>query len=264
MTILGQTGNPQPPAPPTPGTGGAIGGFSRSQCIEIAQKRTERRGATLDLEGEFILALQEVCMETRWWWRRKTAISALVANTTKYDLTDPSGFNAADFHQAARKAVRIYNPTSIGQPLGTRNWQSRTVEPEFDPLEQDRILTLQSGWPPAAPCKYFVQWPFLYLDVPPDQNYQASIGYWAVPNFTDDSEDETIPLLPNHAHGLAIKRLEMHIEHFSIGDGGATKYEAAVKEYEDMVSQQQIYNRFADGQVNEIRNMVSGDAIQSS
>lgn len=254
MTILGQTGNPQPPAPPTPGTGGAIGGFSRTQCIEIAQKRTERRGESLDLEGEFILALQEVCMETRWWWRRKTAISALVAGTTKYDLTDESGFDAADFHQAARKAVRIY----------TASGQSHTVEPEFNPLEQDRILALQSGWPAAPPCKYFVQWPYLYFDVPPDQNYQASIGYWAVPNFTDDSADETIPLIPNHAQGLVIKRLEMHVEHFSIAEAGPTKYQATAAEYQEMVNKQQIYNRFADGQDNEIRNGVCGDAVQSS
>lgn len=263
MTILGQTGNPQPPAPPTPGTGGAIGGFSRTQCIEIAQKRTERRGASLDLEGEFILALQELCLETRWWWRRKTATRTLISGTARYDLTDPAGFNAADFHQAARKAVRIYNPSG-GSPNGQTNWQSRTVEPEFDPLEQDKILALQSTFAAAPPCKYFVQWPYLYFDVPPDQNYLASVGYWAIPNFTDDSEDETIPLVPNYAHGLAIKRLEMHIEHFSIGENGPTKYEAVVKEYQDMVAQQQIYNRFADGQFNEIRNAVSGDAIQSS
>jgi hypothetical protein len=258
MTILGQTGNPQPPAPPTPGTGGAIGGFSRTQCIEIAQKRTERRGESLDLNGEFILALQEVCMETRWWWRRKTAVFALTAGTTKYDLTDPAGFNAADFHQAARKAVRIYTTATGGQV------QSRTVEPEFDPLEQDKILAIQSTLAAAPPCKYFVQWPYIIFDVPPDQNYQASIGYWAVPNFTDDSEDETIPLVPSYAHGLAIKRLEMHIEHFSIAEAGPTKYQATAAEYQEMVNKQQIYNRFADGQVNEIRNGIFGDAVQSS
>jgi hypothetical protein len=263
MTILGQTGNPQPPAPPTPGTGGAIGGFSRTQCIEIAQKRTERRGASLDLGSEFIAALQEVCMETRWWWRRKTAIFTLTSGTAKYDLTDQSGFNAADFHQAARKSVRIYNQVS-GSPSGQANWRTHTIEPEFDPLEQDKILALQSTFPSGPPCKYFVQWPYLYFDVPPDQNYQASIGYWAVPNFTDDSADETIPLVPSYAHSLIIKRLEMHIEHFSMAESGAAKYEAAAAEYREMVAGQQIYNRFADGQVNEIRNAVFGDAVQSS
>jgi hypothetical protein len=254
MTILGQTGNPQPPAPPSPGTGGAIGGFSRTQCIEIAQKRTERRGATLDLGAEFILALQEVCIETRWWWRRKTAIFTLVAGTTRYDLTDQSGFNAADFHQAVRKAVRLYDSTGVVS----------TVEPQFDPLEQDKILALQSTYPASTPGRYFVQWPYIIFDAPPDKNYQASIGYWAVPNFTDDSASETIPLLPSHAHGLAIKRLEMHIEHFSIGENGPVKYEAAAQEYQQMVEKQMLYRQFADGQVNDIKNGVFGDAVQSS
>jgi hypothetical protein len=90
------------------------------------------------------------------------------------------------------------------------------------------------------------------------------LGYWAVPNFTGDSQSQDIPLVPNYAHGLVIKRLEMQIEKFAIGEQGPARFEAAEAEYKEMVEKQQLYNHFADGQVREIRNAVRGDAVQSS
>lgn len=69
------------PAPP-------MGGWTRSQIIELADRRTERRGSkTLDLNSEFILALQHLCMERRWSWRRRIAMFQILGGKWQYDLT---------------------------------------------------------------------------------------------------------------------------------------------------------------------------------
>ena len=66
----------------------ALGGWTRSQLIELADRRTERRGSkTLDLNSEFLLALQFLCMDRRWSWRRKLAFFQIVAGQWQYDLT---------------------------------------------------------------------------------------------------------------------------------------------------------------------------------
>jgi len=65
-----------------------LGGWTRSQLIELADRRTERRGSkTLDLDSEFLMALQCFCTETRWSWRRKTSIFTLRAGVWQYDLS---------------------------------------------------------------------------------------------------------------------------------------------------------------------------------
>ena len=43
-----------------------------TDLIEIADRRTERRGKTLDLDSELVMAVQEVCQERRWHWRKKS------------------------------------------------------------------------------------------------------------------------------------------------------------------------------------------------
>src|SRR5262252_6926947 len=66
----------------------ALGGWTRSQLIELADRRTERRGSkTLDLDSEFFMALQHFLMETRWSWRRKTSVFNLQTGVWQYDLT---------------------------------------------------------------------------------------------------------------------------------------------------------------------------------
>lgn len=65
-----------------------LGGWSRSMLIELADRRTERRGSkTLDLNSEFLMALQDLCMQRRWTWRRKFSVFQLVPGQWQYDLT---------------------------------------------------------------------------------------------------------------------------------------------------------------------------------
>lgn len=65
-----------------------LGGWTRTMLIELADRRTERRGSkTLDLNSEFLMALQYLCMELRWSWRRKTSSFLMKPGQWQYDMS---------------------------------------------------------------------------------------------------------------------------------------------------------------------------------
>lgn len=235
-----------------------IGGFSRSQIISTVSRRTEQRGSALDLGGEFIIALQDICLESRWWWRRRVNTFSLVAGQAKYDLTDAAGANAPDLQQIAKNGFKIF---ATGTP------QSYVCpEPVFDVDEQDTILATQSQYPPNTPSRFFLQpgaISTLIVDPIPNAANPCAFAYWAIPNYTDDSGDETVPLIPYYLHPLLIKKLEMQVERYALGEG-AEKYQAVSAEYENMKSKAQLYRQFADGYVEDLRTHSRQDAVQST
>lgn len=244
-----------------------VSGFSRTQIIEMANRRTERRGSPLDLPGEYLTALQEVCMEKRWWWRRRIATFSLVAGQAKYNLLDTATLNMADFQQVARNGFKIYT-TSVtpgsGNPVASWNCPYSCPTPIFNADQQETVLALQSQFPAGLPCGYFILGDgTLITDRLSDQNYSASIAYWAVPAYTDDDEDESVPLLPPAMHGLLIKRLELHIERYSLGEG-SEKYETVANEYEELKEKSLLYMNFAEGEFREVRTHDHHDSIQST
>jgi hypothetical protein len=257
-------GDPSPVLPVPIGPPANIGGFSRTQLIELANRRSERRGISLDLGGEFLIALQVMCLEKRWWWRRRIAPFTLTAGQAQYDLSDSTGWDAADFQQMAKDGLKIYanNIPQSSYLFGRAAFSC--PEPVFDTDEQETILALQNQFPRATPQRYFIQQNMIItFDPIPDANYPVSAGYWAVPNWTDDSSTEVIPLLPNYLHAALAKRLEMQIYAFSLGEG-TEKYTAAAKEYEDLINMASLYRNFADGERREVRTFDSTDAVQSS
>lgn len=245
----------------------AVSGFTRTQIIEMANRRTERRGASLDLNGEYLTALQEVCLERRWWWRRRIATFSLIANQSKYNLTDTTTLNMVDFQQVAKNGFKIYPPTANPGPTPVPAWNTRykCPEPVFDVDEQESILALQDQYPPCQPHRYFLEGATgqLVVDPIPDQPYPASIGYWAIPAYTVSNEDETIRLVPPSLHGLLIKRLEVHIERYAISEE-SEKYEAVTKEYGELLEKALLYMQFAEGEFREVRNRDHYDSIQST
>jgi hypothetical protein len=90
-----------------------MGGWTRRQLIEIADRRTERRGSkVLDLDQEFILALQEFCMDARWPWRRKSTWLQTFAGLGKYDLTQAGLYLPAN--APAQATLNIQNGARAG------------------------------------------------------------------------------------------------------------------------------------------------------
>jgi hypothetical protein len=136
----------------------------------------------------------------------------------------------------------------------------------FDVDEQAMILALQSMWPTGIPSRYFVQGggpAQLVLDTIPDKDYVASLSYWAVPSFSFNTEDETVPLVPAALHSLLVKRLEMRLWGFALGEGSGP-YSVAASEFEKLVEKASTYRSFADGERRSLASQDRFDAVQST
>jgi len=125
------------PYVPTPD----LGGWTRSQLIELADRRTERRGSkTLDLNSEFILALQHLCGESRWAWRRKTAAIMMRAGIWQYDISRQGEYVPASAYLSQptwqiTAAVRASGQVKITLPSGL------ATVPDVDPGEDIFVLS---------------------------------------------------------------------------------------------------------------------------
>jgi hypothetical protein len=202
--------------------------------VELADRRTERRGSkTLDLDSEFLMALQTLVMERRWSWRRKVAMFMMQAGVWQYDMTDQNNANARDLHQFVKHGVKYYpnpgNPSQWGE-----------ITPMFERDLQTAAIYTNTFYPqPQPPRQYFIMpgaFLVLCLSPVPNQAYPITIDYWACPNISWDSVGEQIPLLPAFMHHVLLKRLEAQIFRYTLGEGAA-KYQAAMGEYNAFVAQ---------------------------
>ncbi len=251
-----------------------VGGFSWNQIVEMAGRRTEKRGISLDLNGELYIALQELCLAKRWWWRRRIITFTIQQGQSTYDLTSTASgaATAPDLQQIAKNGFKIFVPSTppTGYPAGlfcNGGVPYCCPEPVFDADEQDAIIAMQSTWPPNVPCRFFLvpgQSTTLQVDPTPNLTCPASLAYWAVPNYTDDDQDLSIPLLPAWMQPLLIKKLEMQIERFSQSDEGPQKYEMVKGEYEELLDRAALYRQFADGYVEDLRVRTHQDSVRST
>lgn len=248
----------------------AVGGFSRKQIIEIVNKRTERKAKDgLDLDSEFLIALQEFCWERRWWWRRRLSQFTLVPGTSTYDVTDPTGINAPDMQQISRNGAKVFPLPTNGSPL-TSAWQPscqyHPLDPIFDPDQQDTIIQLQSSYAQGTPQRFFFvpgnPWE-IQLDPIPDAAYPFTLSFYAVPNWTADSVPEQVPLVPAYLHPVLIKKFERTVLRYTIGEESA-KYQAVSEEYEESLEKAQLYGNFSDGQISQIKIHDSEDSVRST
>lgn len=230
-----------------------LGGWKRSQLIDTADRRTDRRASKkLDLDSEFLTALQEFCLEHRWPWRRKTKRFDLIALQSAYDMTDPLVMDMQDMHVFQQHGVHLITPP--GDPV--------EMTPVFDVDEQDRLL--DSTAPSDQPGVYFMQ-PHLTFNVhpTPDQIYSIRASYWAVPNPQLVAQDDTIPLVPGYLHHLLCKKMELNLLRFTIGEGAA-KYMTVAKEYDRLLIQNQVWEDFASDHVIEYRDQDQNDYVRST
>lgn len=228
--------------------------FTRTQIKELADKRTERRGGKLDLDSEILLAIQDICQDRKWWWRRKTVRFETAATTSEYDLSD-TVLQAGDFQQFMKDGVKLFTaPDSFG-----------IVEPLFDIDKQDTALEMastQSG----TPCQYFMkpgEYLTLVLTPTPNGIWPVRASYWAVPDSTPDAQEEQIPLIPTWLHPALLSRLEARINKFTLGEGAAL-YTSSMTEYAGQLAKAGVYEDFAEGKSRQSLAGAHGDAIQST
>jgi hypothetical protein len=251
-----------------------IGGFSWDEIVQLVNLRTENRGESLDLNGELYLALQELCLEKRWWWRRKVVTFNIVAGEALYDLTSTlaGAAYAPDLQQIAKNGFKIFVPSTpqggfVPGLICDGGIPYVCPEPVFDADLQDVIIAMQSTYPPNVPSRFFLvpgQQSTLQVDPIPSLNCPAALAYWAVPNYTDDSSDLVVPLLPVWMQPLLIKKLEMQIERFSQSEEGPQKYTMVAQEYSRLLEKVALYRQFADGYVEDLRIRGHQDSVQST
>lgn len=259
-------------SPQTPNIG--TGGFSWAQIVQMANRRTEQRGTSLDLNGELFVALQELCLERRWWWRRRIVNFTINAGQPTYNLLNEANgaLYAPDLQQVAKNGFKIFVPTTppLGYPPGLfcdGGAPYTCPRPVFDADEQDVIITMQGNYPPNVPWRFFLQpgnSTVLWVDPIPSITAPAALAYWAVPNYQDDDDDLAIPLLPIWMQPILIKKLESQIERFSQAEEGPEKYEMVMKEYQALIEKAALYRQFADGLVEDLRVRTHTDSVQST
>jgi hypothetical protein len=241
----------QPLGQPIPFT---QGGWTRPELIEMADRRTERRGSkVLNLDNEFILCLQEFCLEHRWSWRRKTTRLSIAPTVQSYDLSDPLNANAGDLYQFMQNGVHLYTPSG----------DKVEVTPLFEKDKQDLALDLPTL---GQPAQYFMMPGSslqLVLTPIPDNAYPMRLGYWSVPVFTPATQTDVIPLVPANLQHVLLKKLEAQIFRFTLGEG-TSKYQAAKGEYDMLVEKYQSYQGFVPGESVFYTDRDSHDSIRST
>jgi hypothetical protein len=222
-------------------------GFTPAEIIELAMKRTERRGKTLDLKKELVIVAQEFCQERRWHWRKKSTAFNTAAGTEIYDLADQAGMAGLTCERVCKEGPKIFRTAS--------DYVAMSAIFETDLQEIARENDGQD-----TPAQYFMDGQDQFRPVPvPNGIYKIRIPMWVLPD--DSAMEEAITLVPAHLHHIVLKGLEARIFRFTLGEG-STKYTAAVAEYEKAVFKAGLSTDFAEGRVREWKS--DEEAIRSS
>jgi len=215
------------------------------QVVEIANKRTERRGEKkLDLTLEFWSALQEFCRENHFWWRRKTYRFSTAIGTVSYDLTSSSGANAADIDEVIR-AYRIDSATSKTE-----------LQPLLDTEKQAAAYEATAN---SEPSQYFISGaspPTFHLSAPADRVIPIRIEAWATPQIPEDLASEAIPLVPYSIRWALADVLEYRILSVLLGEND-TRATLARQRRDRAVALASAYAHWTTNQSFELRSGAS-------
>src|SRR5271169_2813576 len=158
--------------------------WSVTQLIAEVQKRTENRAANkMDLRMEFFLALDQLCNEQHFWWRkRRGQFSSVVGQTTPYDIS----INNPDF--AELDEAILMNADGV------------TVEKQLQHItDSGQQLQMLLNNVQDTPACIFVDtetsYQNFYFQAPANVAQLIVFFYWAMPMITDITKDN-IPLLP--------------------------------------------------------------------
>ena len=226
---------------------GALG-YSPQQIIEMAQKRTERRGKTLDLPAELTIVAQELCQEHRWHWRKKSIVVTTVAGTAVYNLGAQLGMAGLTCERVCREGPKLFRGMTDHACL------SAIFETDCQEIAREDDSE-------GSPGQYFIdgQDQIRFVKVP-DAEYKVRVPAWVLPD--DSPMQSEVRLVPPHLHHILIKGLEARIFRFTLGEGAA-KYQAAVAEYQNAVAKASISTDFADGRIREWKQL-DEEAIRST
>jgi len=243
---------PSVPAPVFTGQGVKL---SPTDLIQMANKRTEFRGKALDLPNELVMAVQELCQERRWHWRKQSIAFPTEPNVAVYDLSALNTFTGLTVERVCGGYV---NRRWQGPKIFDGSGGYGDLTPIFETDVQEQFRESEET---GQPGRYFMDGQDQFRLCPtPNGYYTVRVPAWVLPNATPMAE--TIPLIPGYLHQLLLKKLEAQIFRYTLGEGNA-KYVAAKAEYDAALQRACKTIEFAEGRVREWTTQ-DEDAVQSS
>jgi hypothetical protein len=196
--------------------------WTKSLIVGEVQKRTENRVANkMDLNMEFFLALDQLCNEQHFWWRKRRAkIATVIGQATPYDISTV----APDFVEL--ETALLMNADGV------------TVQRELthitDPGHQLEMLLNNVR---DTPSNVFVDTQTSYQNLcfqaPASVAQLVYFMYYAMPMVTDLTQDK-IPLLPPWLHYGMISALERRVYLVLFGNEDP-RYETTNEEYQEFL-----------------------------
>lgn len=181
--------------------------MTRSDCIELANQLTERKGEKLiNLNLLFSTTVQDICKRQRFWWRKLDVTFSLTQGKTTYDFTDAT----INFSQSLAE-IAVEEMITLALILQTSpSLNAPELLPIVDPMG---IRAMKQNPSQGQPSRYTMGidgWNVLRID-PPDQTYTAEMTFWAMPIINTDQSVNTIPLIPPFYHNAIVEGMESRI-----------------------------------------------------
>lgn len=216
--------------------------MTRQDIIKAVQQDTAGiRNATLDWNTKFNQALQELCAEHKFWWRKKYLSFPTVANTGEYDLA----------------SIGTETPTGAGAMVEeitqiSRITDSTTID-TLDPVTDDAAIQMYINdtaskdkptvWIPDPRDLTLFQ--KIILRPIPNAVYTMLVSFWAMPNPAQDASDDAIYVVPAMLHHVIQTYLETEVWRLAVGVKD-DRYVTALNERNKKVAQAKIRPSFAD------------------
>lgn len=201
--------------------------MTRSDCIELANQLTERKGEKLiNLNLLFSTTIQDICKRQRFWWRKLDVTFSLTQGTKTYDFTDAT----LNFSQSLAE-IAVEEMITFALILQT---SPSLNAPELTPISDPQgIRAMKNNPTQGQPSRYTMGidgYSVLRVD-PPDKTYTAEMTFWAMPMVNTDQSSNTIPLIPPFYHNTIVEGIEARINKRVYGPNDS-RYTDSVNTYE--------------------------------
>lgn len=229
--------------------------MTRTEIIKAAHQHTENKLAgVIDDQIEYVHALQEFCAEHRFWWKKKNLTFSTAASTPTYDLasitTTPAGAGA--YVEEITKVIRLDGTNVV------------PMEPITD---DEAVATMMASTTADKPGT----WTIDSSDVSKNQVIRMNIPngvytiqafFWAMPNPSTDSSDDTVYIVPQALHHVIVTALEKNFCRIAFGVQDP-KYTSAVQLYGKKVQQATMKPSFWSGKTQYFKDQ-SQTAVRST
>ena len=213
-------------------------GWTVAALIAEANGRTENRATNkpnFNTAMEFFLGLDEFCLSKHYWWRRKVASFATVANQQQYDISKSvasGGANAPDAEEI--EEAFIVNASPFQHP--------KNVNPRFTAKEIVASIFGNNAIQGYIPHEgffmvpgQFQMWDFTQA---PESVFTVGFTYWAIPMVSNTGAAMNLPppLVPPFLHYGLVTIIERRILRYLYGQGDE-RLATVEKDYEDFKNQ---------------------------